>query len=148
MILGVFGNPKSWLFWEMIGVTGALAASLIYLICLYREADQTRTRAFSLISALFLSLRFCAWSEYGDELASRAQLLYADASFHRFVLERRFTFAFLWNANLKMLQRRLRQKYLLRPQLALPVLAMRHIRGTFFRIRKRWKGLAKFFPAV
>ena len=53
MILGVFGNPKSWLFWEMIGVTGALAASLIYLICLYREADQTRTRAFSLISALF-----------------------------------------------------------------------------------------------
>ncbi len=55
MILGVFGNPKSWLFWEMIGVTGALAASLIYLICLYREADQTRTRAFSLISALFFS---------------------------------------------------------------------------------------------
>ena len=52
MILGVFGNPKSWLFWEMIGVTGALAAGLIYLTCLYREADQTRTRAFSLISAL------------------------------------------------------------------------------------------------
>ncbi len=53
MILGVFGNPKSWLFWEMVGVTGALVAGLIYLICLYREADQTRTRAFSLISALF-----------------------------------------------------------------------------------------------
>lgn len=53
MILGVFGNPKSWLFWEMIGVAGALAAGCVYLISLYREADQKATRALSLISAIF-----------------------------------------------------------------------------------------------
>ncbi|WP_289187350.1 hypothetical protein [uncultured Parasutterella sp.] len=53
MILGVFANPASRLFWEMIGVAGALLTSAAYLAALFREADQTITRVIILLSALF-----------------------------------------------------------------------------------------------
>lgn len=55
MILGVFANPASRLFWEMIGVAGALLTSAAYLAALFREADQTITRVISLLSALLRS---------------------------------------------------------------------------------------------
>lgn len=62
MILGVFANPASRLFWEMIGVTGALLTSAAYLIALFREADQAITRVISLLSALFAFVATAALS--------------------------------------------------------------------------------------